>query len=326
MSYSLTTGSGASALSAKSDAMIRTSFHQYADAALRAGHISSARDPAQFGIERKRSTLRCPRFFHRESGVFFAAHPAPGMCGSAARAKDRRGLAANLRMTLSTILAATAKGFAWAAKSRTGQCGSGRRASEGPGLDGARPGHRNRPMRRNHPHDPLRSLISLLTRSVASIGRTRTRTLSAVVLITVNWTVSLHQVAATETDLFQEAVNYVFTGTTDPLDGPEIVDRKSCIVLMHDPKYKRYIRYHLKRFKMDTANFSKIYAGSRTLYDLEVAGDDVILEYLDMDKTTVSQAYKSAQIPLPGNIDQTQKALKIIFTDYCRADQLETPF
>lgn len=95
---------------------------------------------------------------------------------------------------------------------------------------------------------------------------------------------------------------------------------------MRDPKYKRYIRYHLKRFKMDTANYSKIYAGSRALYNLEVVGDDVILEYLDMDKTTVSQAYKSAQIPLPGNIDQTQKALKIIFTDYCRTDQLETPF
>lgn len=150
--------------------------------------------------------------------------------------------------------------------------------------------------------------------------------MSAVALIVVIWTVSLKQAGAAETDLFQEAVNYVFTGTTDPADVPEIVDRKSCIVLMRDPKYKRYIRYHLKRFKMDAANFNKIYAGSQTLYNLEVTGDDVILEYLDVDKTTVSQAYKSAQIPLPGKIDQTQKALKIIFTDYCRADQFETPF
>jgi hypothetical protein len=213
-----------------------------------------------------------------------------------------------------------------AAKSRAGEGGSERRAYRGPGLDGARRTHRNRPMRRSPPHDPLRSLISVRSRSVASIERGRTRTLLAVVLIVVIWTVSLQQVAANETDLFQEAVNYVFTGMTDPSDVPEIVDRRSCIVLMRDPKYKRYIRYHLKRFKMDTANFSKIYAGSRTLYSLEVAGDDVILEYLDMDKTTVSQAYKSAQIPLPGNFDQTQKALKIIFTNYCKADQLETPF
>jgi hypothetical protein len=152
------------------------------------------------------------------------------------------------------------------------------------------------------------------------------RTSLAVVLMAVIWTVSLRQVAAGETDLFQEAVNYVLTGTTDPADLPLIVDRKSCIVVMHDPKYNRYIRYHLKRFKMDTANFSKIYAGTRTLYSLEVTGDDVILEYLDADKTTVTQAYKSAQIPLPGNIDQTQKALKIIFTDYCKADQLQSPF
>jgi hypothetical protein len=181
-------------------------------------------------------------------------------------------------------------------------------------------------MRRSHPHDPLCSLISSRAPSVASIGGRRTRTLFVVALMAVIWTVSLLQGAAAESDLFQEAVNYVFTGMTDPADVPQIVDRKSCIVLMRDPKYNRYIRYHLKRFKMDTANFSKIYAGTSTLYNLEVTGDDVILEYLDMDKTTVTQAYKSAQIPLPGNIDQTQKALKIIFTDYCRADKLESPF
>jgi hypothetical protein len=181
-------------------------------------------------------------------------------------------------------------------------------------------------MRRFHPHDPLRCLISSQARIVASIGRRRARTLLAVVLMAVILTVSLQRAAATESDLFQEAVNYVFTGTTDPADVPQIMDRKSCIVLLRDPKYNRYIRYHLKRFKMDTANFSKIYAGSRTLYNLEVTGDDVILEYLDMDKTTVTQAYKSAQIPLPGNIDQTQKALKIIFTDYCRAEKLDSPF
>jgi hypothetical protein len=181
-------------------------------------------------------------------------------------------------------------------------------------------------MRRCYPYDPLRSLISLRALGVALIGSRRPRTLSAVVLMAVIWTVSLQQVAAAETDLFQEAVNYVFTGTTDPPEAPEIVDRKSCIVVVRDAKYNRYIRYYLKRFKMDTANFNKIYAGSRTLYNLEVTGDEVILEYLDLDKTTVSQAYKSAQIPLPGNIDQTQRALKIIFTDYCRADQLKSPF
>jgi|SRR5580704_7841008 hypothetical protein len=132
--------------------------------------------------------------------------------------------------------------------------------------------------------------------------------------------------AAAQADLFQEAVNYVFTGKTDPADAPEIVDRNSCIVVMRDPKYPRYIRYYLSRFKMDTANFHKIYAGSQTLYNLEVANDDILLEYLNIDKTTVTERYRSAQIPLPGNIDQTQKALRIIFADHCKADQTKTPF
>jgi hypothetical protein len=194
----------------------------------------------------------------------------------------------------------------------------------GAGLDGTTRAHRNKPMRFSNPRDRL--LVSSRAPSVASVAERFTRALPAAAFIAVLWTASLQNLTATETDLFQEAVNYVFTGTTDPQDAPQIVDRKSCVVLIHDAKYNRYIRYHLSRFKMDTANFSKIYAGSRVLYNLEVAGDDVILEYLDVDKKTVEQTYKSAQIPLPGNFDQTQKALKIIFTNYCKADQLETPF
>ncbi len=141
------------------------------------------------------------------------------------------------------------------------------------------------------------------------------------------WTlVPVHGRAAVESDLFQEAVNYVFTGRIDPQDAPEIVDRRSCVVLMRDPKYKRYIRYYLRRFRMENAVFSKTYAGSQTLYNLEVEGDSVLIEYLNTDKTTVAQAYKSAQIPLPGNIEQTQKALNIIFRDYCKPDQQQSPF
>jgi len=148
----------------------------------------------------------------------------------------------------------------------------------------------------------------------------------ALAIAMVSLAVLLHCSAVAQADLFQEAINYVFTGKTDPPDAPVIVDRTSCIVVMHDPKYPRYIRYYLSRFKMDTANFNKIYAGSQTLYNLEVTGDDVLLEYLGLDKTTVGERYKSAQIPLPGNFDQTQKALKIIFADHCKADLTKTPF
>jgi hypothetical protein len=134
---------------------------------------------------------------------------------------------------------------------------------------------------------------------------------------------STHVVA--EADLFQQAVNYVFTGRIDPQDGPKIVDRSACVVVMRDPRFERFIRYHLGRFKMDVARFTKKYAGTQTLYELDVEGDNVVIEYLAMDKATVVQGYRSAQIRLPGNIDQTQKALAII-TEHCKADQPKSPF
>ncbi len=134
------------------------------------------------------------------------------------------------------------------------------------------------------------------------------------------------QAVGATADRFQQAVNYVFTGQVDPQRAPKIVDRKDCVVVMHDPKYNRYIRYHLRRFQMDTALFAKKYAGSRPSYELDVKGDGVILEYLAPDQATVAQAYRSAQIPLPGEIEQTQRALKVIFSDYCKAQKPQTPF
>lgn len=126
--------------------------------------------------------------------------------------------------------------------------------------------------------------------------------------------------------MFQQAVNYVFTGRIDPRDGPEIVDRKSCVVVVPDPKYKRYARYYLSRFKMDIARVNKKYSGPQVFYELEVQGDEVLLEYLNADKTTVAFGFKSAQISLPGNIDQTERALKLIFAGHCKADKPKAPF
>jgi hypothetical protein len=132
--------------------------------------------------------------------------------------------------------------------------------------------------------------------------------------------------AMAEDDAFQHAVNYMFTGRVDPQDSPEIVDRKSCVVVVSDPKNKRYIRYYLSRFKMDVSRISKTYSGRQTFYTLEVEGDDVIIEYLNLDKTTVVSRYKSAQISLPGNIAQTEKALHLIFNEHCKADNPKPPF
>ena len=108
-------------------------------------------------------------------------------------------------------------------------------------------------------------------------------------------------------DRLQAAVNYVFTGKVDPASAPEIVDRRSCTVVVGEPKFNRYARYYLSRFKMETARISKKYAGSQTLYELEVDGDDTVLEYLKADKVTVDYGFRSAHIPLPGDPDQTEK-------------------
>jgi len=129
-----------------------------------------------------------------------------------------------------------------------------------------------------------------------------------------------------ETDLFQQAVNYIFTGYVDPQNGPEIVDRKSCVILLRDPNFNQYIRYYLSRFKMDDALFDKKYSGSRVSSEMTIKGDDTVIEYLKPDKKTVIQAYRSAQIALPGDIDQTRKALRIVFTNYCKADTPKTLF
>jgi len=138
--------------------------------------------------------------------------------------------------------------------------------------------------------------------------------------------VALSAPAQAKADVFQQAVNYVFTGKVDPQDGPEIVDRNSCVVVMRDPKFNRYIRYHLRRFKMDDALFDKKYSGSRVSYELSVKGDDLVIEYLSPDKKTVIVGYRSAQVPLPGDIELTRKALGIIFSDHCKPETPKSPF
>jgi hypothetical protein len=132
--------------------------------------------------------------------------------------------------------------------------------------------------------------------------------------------------ASAAADKFAQAVNYVFTGRIDPPDPPQIVDRESCVVVMREPKFNKYVRYYLSRFNMGEALFDKKYSGSRVLYELDVKGDEPVIEYLSPDKKSVVQSFRSAQISLPGDIDLTQKALKIIFTDYCKEEKPKPPF
>lgn len=146
----------------------------------------------------------------------------------------------------------------------------------------------------------------------------------AIAIAPVLWAIlAIHAMA--DNDLLQQAINYVFTGTISPQESPEIVDRRSCIVVVPDNRFPRFIRYYFDRFWPEDTRITKKYSGARTLYELDVESDTVIIEYLGADKTTVVQGYKSAQISLPGNIVQTQKALKII-ADHCKADQQKSPF
>jgi hypothetical protein len=148
----------------------------------------------------------------------------------------------------------------------------------------------------------------------------------AVAALSVLWTAPLQNRAEAADDVFQQAVNYVFTGRIDPPNAPEIVDRSACIVVVPDTKFKRYIRYYLKRFKMDASRINKTYSGSQALYELEVGGDDIVVEFLNLDKTTVDFGLKTAHISLPGNIDQEERALRRIFDEYCKPEKPKLPF
>jgi hypothetical protein len=126
------------------------------------------------------------------------------------------------------------------------------------------------------------------------------------------WIVPPQIRALADDDPLQKAVNYLFTGGNNPQVAPKILDRKSCVDVVPDPKSKQSIRYYLGRFRIDTAFINKTYAGSETIYSLDVKGADVIVEYLDLDESTVLHGHKSAQISLPGDIDQTNTALALI--------------
>ena len=119
--------------------------------------------------------------------------------------------------------------------------------------------------------------------------------------------------------------HYVFTGKIDPRDAPEIVDQASCVVVIPDPKYPRFIRYYFGQITPENSRITKDYVGRKTLYKLAIESDNVVIENLSADNATTVQAFESAQTDLPGDIDQTQKALKVI-TDRCKGQGSKSPF
>ena len=125
--------------------------------------------------------------------------------------------------------------------------------------------------------------------------------------------------AKAEADILEQAINYVFTGQVAPQEDLEIVDRKACIVQLAEPDSKRKTRYYLSRFKMDTARYEKLYSGRVPSYRVYIEGDDDVVEFLNPDMT-ISHAHRSARFPLPGDIDRSQRALRLI-AEKCKHDE-----
>ena len=130
--------------------------------------------------------------------------------------------------------------------------------------------------------------------------------------------------AAAEPDVLQRAINYIFTGRLDPQNGPKIVDRDTCTVLVPDPANQRTIRYRFGRVNTDRLLVEKIYAGRLPNYRLSIEGDEDVIEFLNPDMS-VAHAHRTAQIPLPGEIGAIERALKLV-ADRCKSPGPKLPF
>jgi hypothetical protein len=125
--------------------------------------------------------------------------------------------------------------------------------------------------------------------------------------------------AFAETDKLQQAITYVFTGSIAPQGRIAIVDRKPCVVIVAEPENSRAVRYHLSRFKPDRFRFETRYVGRTPTYQLYVEGDEDVVEFLNTDMT-VSHGHRTARFALPGDIDQSKRALQLI-ADECKPDK-----
>ncbi len=125
--------------------------------------------------------------------------------------------------------------------------------------------------------------------------------------------------AFSESEKLRQAITYVFTGSIEPHDTIEIVDPKLCVVTVSEPDRNRSVRYYLSRFNPDTFRFEKRYVGRTPTYQLYVEGDEDVVEFLNPDKT-VSHGHRTARFALPGDIDQSERALRVI-ADECKPDK-----
>ncbi len=60
-------------------------------------------------------------------------------------------------------------------------------------------------------------------------------------------------------------------------------------------------------------------SGGQPTYQLYVEGDDDVVEFLNPD-LTVSHGHRTARFALPGDIDQSERALRLI-ADECKPEK-----
>jgi hypothetical protein len=131
--------------------------------------------------------------------------------------------------------------------------------------------------------------------------------------------VLLHMPAFADAGRLQQAINYVFTGDIAAQPNIEIADGNLCVVVVSEPERNRVSRYHLRRFKPETFRFEQRYVGRTPTYQLYVEGDEDVIEFLNPDRS-VSHSHRTARFALPGDIDQSRRALRLI-SEQCKPEK-----
>ena len=75
------------------------------------------------------------------------------------------------------------------------------------------------------------------------------------------------------------------------------------MVVVPDPKWKRSVRYYLTRLG-STTRIDSTYSGRQARYQFDVESDQVVVEYLSLDKKTWSTATNPRRFPDAWDIDQ----------------------
>jgi hypothetical protein len=135
--------------------------------------------------------------------------------------------------------------------------------------------------------------------------------------------VSVATISAAEDDIFQQAINYVFLGNVkgEPFLGIRIIsaDKNTCAVVQEEMigSNSGYVVVQNKFFlKKITAMEFKPFTPHAAL---AIEGDETIVERIDSNRRVTN--FKHWQIPLPGNVERSRRAVNRVFSEYCMPEK-----